>query len=122
MELMESNRRRYGRPRNPNSPPSNAHLATRKEVLDELDRLVNYSRMPLGKKLESLIAEVKMHRKNLVGQRQTSQPSHQRQQQAEVRNTNNIDNLLNESFLDLEEQWTEEESQILVDSGWNRHP
>jgi hypothetical protein len=68
-------RRRMGRPKNPNIPPADTTLKVRKSTLDELDQIVNYPRMPLGRKLESLIAEVKMYRKKLEGQSLVSQPN-----------------------------------------------
>lgn len=110
---MDITRKRQGRPKNPNCPPANTHLATRKEVLDELDRLVNYSRMPLGRKLESLIAEVKMHRKNLVGQERTSRPG----EPNIYRRQTNMVNQLNEPY---PSKWTDEETQLLVDLGWRK--
>lgn len=63
-----------GRPKNPNIPPADTTLKVRKSTLDELDKIVNYQHMPLGRKLESLIAEVKMHRKNLGSQLPTNSP------------------------------------------------
>jgi hypothetical protein len=107
---MNSDRRRTGRPRNPNREPCNAHIATHKEVVDELDRLVVFQRMPLGQKLEHLILEVKQYRKNLVGQSPISQPMQQTL-------TNESINQLNES---IEEQFDRELAELLNEK--NRSP
>ena len=72
---MLHDRRKAGRPRNVNRPPSNAHIATTKETINELDRLVNFQKMPIGQKLEHLIREIQYNRKNWVGQLQISQPN-----------------------------------------------
>lgn len=72
---MESHRRKMGRPKNANLEPATARLATTKEALDKLDRMINYSRMPLGRKLESALSELEYLRKNRVGQQSINLPS-----------------------------------------------
>ncbi len=70
-------RRKMGRPKNPNIPPADTTLKVRKSTLYELDKIINYPLMPLGRKLESLIAEVKIYRKNLGSQSPTNSPRRQ---------------------------------------------
>lgn len=109
---MLHDRRKAGRPRNVNRPPSNAHIATTKETINELDRLVNFQKMPIGQKLEHLIREIQYHRKNLVGQQPISQPngliSH-------TMNTMNINESSEECF-DRELAELREENGIVVET------
>ena len=100
-------RRRMGRPRNMNRPPTDAALRTTKKTLDELDRLVQYPRMPLGMKLETLIAEIKNHRKNVGGYLSNNQT-----QLLSVNKVYDVNDNESTGTKETEEEWRETVKQL----------
>lgn len=105
-------RRRLGRPQNPNRAPADTAVRIRKTALDEIDRLVNIPRMPLGLKIESLIAEVKNLRKKVIGEYATSNNLSP--------NTISVNNVYDNNTIEsYDSNWSPEELEILKQEGWD---
>ena len=106
-------RRKQGRKGTRNRPPADTTVKVRREILDEIDLMIQFPRMPLGLKIESMVKELKMYRKNSVGHN----PNYSLQGQQtlvtvnRVYSDNNI-NLINDNAVGLgetDEQYQAEE-------------
>jgi|SRR5215831_1989810 len=113
--ISPNQRRRLGRRGNPNQKPADTTVKIKKEVLDDIDLLIQIPRMPLGLKIESMVRELKLLRKNSVGL--TKNQAYQHQEYL-INNINSINT--NESY-DYDESAVEkqfdEELKVLRKQG-----
>lgn len=65
---QKRDRRRLGRPRNPNKAPTDTSVRMRKSTIDKLDQAIPYHRMPIDEKIDHLIKEVLSLRKKVGSQ------------------------------------------------------